>query len=265
MALHIALDGVDGVGKTTMTTKLKEYLMSKSYNVKTLTQPGFSPIISILKDYNLTIPEKELLLAADRSIIFNAENFEDYDVVLWDRSILTSYAYHTDKTVKSGFIRTINKFTPEMDLIIVITHYEYIQEQNFSDRVCYDLIGKYDELIGEYSNVVEVKYLPDDPETVFDNIVKTIFSELPTCQWCGRLYKKSARNKKYCSDKCRRYAKEEQNRDNFRNYYNRYKDTMGDAKKGSLGSMGANLHGSANSDEEVESRLIRNEMKRLGL
>ena len=239
--------------------------MSKSYNVKTLTQPGFNPIISILKDYNLTIPEKELLLAADRSITFNQENFEEYDVVLWDRCILTSYAYHTDETIKSPFIRNINKFSPEMDLIIVITHYEYTQEQNFSNRVCYDLIGKYDELIREFSNVFEVKYLPDDPTGVLDKIVEIIFSELPTCRWCGKLFRKSVFNKKYCCDKCKKFAKEEQNRDNFRNYYNRYKDTMSESKKGALGSKGANLHGRANKDPEVEARLINREKMRLGL
>ncbi len=265
MALHIALDGVNGVGKTTMIEKLKEFLVNKSYNVKTLTQPGFNPIVSILKDYNLTISEKELLLAVDRSITFNSENLDQYDVVLWDRSILTSYAYHTDGTVKPSFIRNINRFTPEMDIIIVITHYEYTQEQDFTNRVCYDLIRKYDVLIEEFSNAFEVKYLADDPDKMLENIVEIIFSELPTCSWCGRLFRKSVSNKKYCSDNCKKFAKEEQNRDNFRNYYNRYKDTMSESKKGALGSKGANLHGKANKDPEVEARLINREKMRLGL
>ena len=36
MILHIALDGIDGLGKTTQIKKLKEFLTKKSYNVKTL-------------------------------------------------------------------------------------------------------------------------------------------------------------------------------------------------------------------------------------
>ena len=60
MTLHVALDGVNGVGKTTIVRKLKEYLSSKSYSVKTITSPNINPILSI-KDYNLTISEKSLL------------------------------------------------------------------------------------------------------------------------------------------------------------------------------------------------------------
>ncbi len=33
MTLHIALDGMDGLGKTTMIKKLNEFLTMKSYNV----------------------------------------------------------------------------------------------------------------------------------------------------------------------------------------------------------------------------------------
>ena len=104
-----------------------------------------------------------------------------------------------------------------------------------------------------------------DPSKVLEAIVKILFDVLPTCSWCGRLFTKSVSNKKYCCKDCKAYAKEEQNRDNFRNYYNRYKDTMSEAKKGALGSRGANLHGRANKDSEVESKLIKNEMRRLGL
>lgn len=265
MTLHIALDGVNGVGKTTMVEKLKEFLSNKSYSVKTVTSPNINPILAILKDYTLTISEKALISALDRSITFNTENLEDFDIVIWDGSVLSSYARYTDKIVKPSFIRTINKFTPEMDLIIVISHYEYLQEQDFQNRVQYDLIQKFDKLIEEYSNVHSINYLPDDPDGMLENIIKTIFRELPTCRWCGKLFSKSAHNKKYCCKDCKAYAKEEQNRDNFRNYYNRYKDTMSESKKGALGSKGANLHGRANKDPEVEARLISNEIRRLGL
>lgn len=40
---------------------------------------------------------------------------------------------------------------------------------------------------------------------------------------------------------------------------------MSESKRGALGSKGANLHGRANDDHEVEARLINNEKRRLGL
>lgn len=265
MTLHIALDGIDGLGKTTMIKKLSEFLTKDSYNVKTLLPVQDKTISYILNEYNLTLAEKALFSAIDRSLTWNYLDFDEYDIVLWDTSVLNSYAYHTDANVRPSFIKTINKFSPKMDLIIVIRHWEYMQEQDFSNRVQYDLIQKFDKLIEENDNVHVVDYVPGDPSKVFEEIVKTIFDVLPTCKWCGRLFQKSVSNKRYCSKDCKAYAKEEQNRDNFRNYYNRYKDTMSESKRGALGSKGANLHGKANSNPDVEARLINNEKRRLGL
>ena len=265
MTLHIALDGIDGLGKTTQIKKLKEFLTKDSYNVKTLLPVQDKTISYILNEYNLTIAEKALLTAIDRSLTWNYENFDQYDIVLWDTSILNSYAYHTNENVRPSFIRSINKFSPSMDLIIVIRHCEYLQVQDLVNGTPYDLIQKFDKFIEEYDNVHVVDYAPEDPSLVFEDIVKILFDVLPTCKWCGRLFTKSVSNKKYCSDECKAYAKEEQNRDNFRNYYNRYKDTMSEAQKGALGSKGANLHGRANMDHDVEAKLINNEKRRLGL
>lgn len=254
MTLHIALNGIDGTGKATMIKKLNEFFTKKSYNVKTLLPVQDKTILSILNCYNLTLSEIALLMAIDRSLTWNWEDLSQYDIVLWEDSILSSYVYNTDETVKASFIRSINRYFPEMDIYIVIR-----KDGNSKE------IQKFDVLIDGYKNVHKVDYIPEDPSKVFEEIVDTIFTELPTCKWCGRLFTKTASNKKYCSKKCKDYAKEEQNRENFRNYYNRYKDTMSESKKGALGSKGANLHGRANTNPEVELKLINNEKRRLGL
>ena len=260
MTLHIALDGIGGYGKAMMIKKLAEFLTKKSYNVKTLCQPQDKTILYILDNYNLTIWEIALLMALDRSLSWNYEDFKDYDIVLWDRCILSDYAYHTDENVKAAFIRNINRYFPDMDIYIVIHSGEILQDE---DNI--KVIKKYDVLIDGYLNVHKVDYIPGNPEKAFDDIVETIFTVLPTCKWCGRLFKKSRTNKKYCCLKCKNYAKEEQNRNNFRNFYNKYKDTMSEEKKGALGSKGANLHGRANKNPEVELKLINNEKRRLGI
>ena len=265
MTLHIALDGINGLGKTTQVKKLQRFLIQKSYRVKAITLPQNEIITHILNDYSLTLFEKAMLTAIDKSLIYNWEDLQDYDIVIWDGSILNSLAYHTNSEVKESFIKNINRFFPEMDLIIVITHYQYVQEQDFKNRVQYDLIQKFDKLIAEHNNVSSIDFIQDNPDKMHNEIVKVVFQELPTCRWCGRLFTKSSTNKKYCCQTCKDYAKEEQNRDNFRNYYNRYKDTMSESKRGALGSKGANLHGRANSDHNVELQLINNEKRRLGL
>ncbi len=264
MTLHIALDGIDGLGKTTQVKKLKEFLTKKSYNVKTLIPVQDKTILSI-NSYNLTLSERALLMALDKSLTSNWENLDQYDIVLWDTSIIHSLAYHSNGDVKPAFIKQINRFAPEMDIIIVIQHYEYMQEQDFTHRIQYDLIQKFDKLIEENDNAYSIRYIPDKPDQMFTEIVRLIFDVLPTCKWCGKLFTKSVSNKKYCSKDSKDYAKEEQHRNNVRDYYNRYKDTMSESKRGALGSKGANLHSKANEDPEVEAKLIANEKKRLGL
>ena len=265
MTLHIALDGICGLGKSTQVQMLQQFLTQKSYHAKAITLPQNEIITHILNNYDLTFSQKAILQAIDRSLTYTGQDLENYDIIIWDGSILNSIDYHTNAEVKPSFIKNINRFFPEMDLIIVIRHYQYTQEQNLVNGTHYDLIQRFDNLIKENKNVESIKFLQDKPDEMHNEIVKVIFEKLPTCNWCGRLFTKSSTNKKYCCQTCKDYAKEEQNRDNFRNYYNRYKDTMSESKRGALGSKGANLHGRANSDHNVELQLINNEKRRLGL
>ena len=59
--------------------------------------------------------------------------------------------------------------------------------------------------------------------------------------------------------------KTKNNRENNRNYYNRYKDTLTERQKNQLGSKGANLHGKADKDIEQEKRKVKNAMRSVGL
>ena len=255
MTLHIALDGIYVNVNHTIIEKLVEYLTSKSYAVKTIFPLQDETMQHILNSYDLTFSEKALLSALDRSITYNHQNFNDYDIVLWNTSIISSYAFHTNPEVKPSFIKTINKFVPAMDIIVVV---QPLQEGN-------QIIQKFNDLSQQFDNVYPVNFVDDGVDLTFKEAIETIFEVLPTCNWCGRLFTKTIHFKKYCSNNCKDYAKEEQNRENFRNYYKRYKDTMSEARKGALGSRGANLHAHANTDHEVEARLINNEKKRLGL
>lgn len=111
MTLHIAIDEIQGLEKTTMTEKLQDYLTQKSYYVTSITQPQDKNLTYILDNYNLSFCEKTLIQALHFSLTSNWKNFEDYDIVIW-RDALTSLAYYTNGDVKKSFIKNINKFSP---------------------------------------------------------------------------------------------------------------------------------------------------------
>lgn len=261
MVLHIAIDGIDGTGKTTQTRKLCEFLTKKNYQVKVCQQPADPFIIKILESYELLNHEIALLMAVDRSITYYNNDFEDYDLVIWDRSILSSYAYNTDDNTPDLFIKQINRYFPLMDLYIIIKTDEYMQKQDYTNQ--YDLIGKY-RTLEDYKNTIIIDY-QDGEDKVHQEIVKKIFDNLPRCNWCGRFFTPSKHNKKYCKKECSEYALEEQYRINNRNYYHRYKDVMTEKQKGGLGSKNANLHGTADPNPLAELEKVRRAKRSLGL
>lgn len=263
MVLNIALEGIDGVGKTTHAIRLAKFFHKKNYRVAYLSQPSQEPILYILQEYQLSNDQIALLMAVDRSMTYYENNFENIDLVIWDRSILSSYVYNTDEKVNNEFIKNINRYFPSMDLYIIIETAEILDRQDYTDTP--NLIEKYHSLVEANDNIVSVPYIDDSIDEVFESIVKECFKHLPKCNWCGRLFTKSTKNKKYCSPKCRKYAREEQNRENNRNYYNRYKDTLTERTKNQLGSKGANLHARADKDFEKEKIKVKNGMKAVGL
>ena len=83
------------------------------------------------------------------------------------------------------------------------------------------------------------------------------------CKWCGKTYTKKHNRQTYCSDKCRKEAKKEQNRNNFHRWYHRNKNRPGIHQKNQLGTrpIGAHRHQDPNKEAEV----INNEIQRIGL
>lgn len=236
MVLHIAITGKD---KETFTNKLSEFFRKKQYKLTTRKQPNNQLIISILNNNTLLNHEKALLQAFDRSYTYYSENWTNYDLAIWTGNTIEDYHLCDEKT-NPNYIREINKYFPNMDLIINIGKTQHHQ-----------------------NNTININYTTED--TTFENIVKTCFDRLPRCKWCGRIFTKTTTNKKYCTTKCRKEGRKEQNRENNRNYYNRYKDILTERQKGQLGSKGANLHSKRDPDFEKEKEKIQKGMKAIGL
>jgi len=107
-AKYICLEGTEGVGKTTQTEKLVQYLIDKGYKVLKTKEPGtpLSPLTMQLRgimldaqyENEMTVPARELVSQAIRSI--HLQNvikpaLEEYDFIIQDRGILSGLAYGT--------------------------------------------------------------------------------------------------------------------------------------------------------------------------
>jgi len=105
-ATYICFEGTEGVGKTTQTQKLVDYLRSKGFTVLQTKEPGtpLAPLtmqlraIMLDKQYDdaLTAPARELISQAIRSIhmekvVLPAVN--EYDFIIQDRGVLSGLAY----------------------------------------------------------------------------------------------------------------------------------------------------------------------------
>ncbi len=83
------------------------------------------------------------------------------------------------------------------------------------------------------------------------------------CKWCGKEFNKKHNREVYCSDEHRKYARQEQNRVNFRTYYTKYKSLWGEDKLYGLGSgfLSSNRHENFVS----ESLAIKREKQKLNI
>ncbi len=108
MSRYICLEGTEGVGKTTQTQKLVDYLRAKGHTVLQTKEPG-TPLCTVTMklreimlsnefDEDITPAARELICQAIRSIhlgkVINPAK-EKYDFIVQDRGILSSLAYGT--------------------------------------------------------------------------------------------------------------------------------------------------------------------------
>lgn len=246
MVLHIGIDGI--IDKNQIINRLIDFFTHKNYKCRKAETPANKEINQILDNYDLLKHEIALLYAFDRSLTYYLEDWEQYDLVFWNNTDIFNYVAHTDEKTPAKYIRQINKYYPKMDLYIALT----------TDNTYYN--NKFKTL----KNIIIIPYTDDEPKLT-EEIVKAMFDNLPTCNWCPRLFKPNRKHKKYCSDECAKYSLEEQYRVNNREYYKRYKNTMSERSKGGLGSKNANLHGTADPNPLEELEKVRRGKRALGL
>ena len=106
---YICLEGTEGVGKTTQTKKLVEYLKSKGHSVLETKEPGtpHSPLTMKLRaimldnqyDAEMTMAAREFVSQAIRSVhlerVIKPALEAGVDFIIQDRGILSGMAYGT--------------------------------------------------------------------------------------------------------------------------------------------------------------------------
>lgn len=131
MAIHIALEGIDNCGKTTLCEALATAFENRGQ--RTVVSREFSTEYGkILKQrlYNRDEPpspnEKAIAFALDRLIRFEAIAKAKCDIVLWDRYVFSALVYRGVEKVDGSWVQAINSVfpTPHLNLYLDVTPQE---------------------------------------------------------------------------------------------------------------------------------------------
>jgi dTMP kinase len=127
--MFVALEGIDGCGKTTQVKKIKAFLEQKGFKVHATSEPTHNPIGLFLREAlkSQEIGEKALalLFAADR-LDHLAQEIEPQlhsgNIVLCDRYVLSSLAYQSH-VLPMDWVFEINRQAraPDLTLFFDIT------------------------------------------------------------------------------------------------------------------------------------------------
>lgn len=121
---YICLEGTEGVGKTTQTKKLVEYLKNKGYSVVETKEPGtpHSPLTMTLRgimldnqyDKEMTMAAREFVSQAIRSIhlerVIRPALDAGVDFIIQDRGILSGMAYGTGCGNPPQFLASLTEY-----------------------------------------------------------------------------------------------------------------------------------------------------------
>ncbi len=125
----IAIEGIDGSGKTSVAKRITKWLMENNIKAVYTSEPSKSPIGLLIKEKIISAPMRRdarieaLLFAADRlwHVIYEIIPYlEEGTVVIADRYYFSSIAYQGALGAPIEWIKELNKFAPEPELSIYI-------------------------------------------------------------------------------------------------------------------------------------------------
>ncbi len=123
--IFVVIEGIDGSGKTTISSMLRSKLTSEGYEVIYTYEPINNKLISLIEEYGRALGAEieALLIAADRYIhTMNViiPNLRLGRIVICDRYVFSSIAYQGARGADVNWIRVINKFAVKPDIAIYL-------------------------------------------------------------------------------------------------------------------------------------------------
>lgn len=202
----IALEGVDGAGKTTQARLLTAALRELGWPVVLTREPSDGPTGQKLRDYlaggsrHLTAEEELALFMADRRehvarVIRPA--LEEGRVVVTDRYYYSSAAYQGARGLDPGHIISLNEaFAPRPDVVIILTlppdeglarrRRAKGEAPQVSEALDYlkQVAAIYDTFSGPHLRRV---FARGTPEEVHARLLKLVREALHGCEKAGRM------------------------------------------------------------------------------
>ena len=123
----LAIEGIDGAGKTTVAEHIHRFMRSEGIDCVLTREPTRGPIGDVIRhslgDLVLHPHQRALLFAADRyghlvDTIMPA--LDSGKSVVTDRYVYSSLAYQGAEGVDIAFLRFINGFAPDPDIVLYL-------------------------------------------------------------------------------------------------------------------------------------------------
>ncbi|MDW7989553.1 MAG: dTMP kinase [Archaeoglobaceae archaeon] len=174
--LLIAIEGIDGAGKTTIARHLIKFLSEKGYDCSLFKEPSESIYGDIIrKSKNRLEAEEELrLFLLDREIDVKERikpALERGKIVIMDRYYYSNIAYQSARGLNSDEIRSMNeRIAPKPDLVILLDLNPKIAMLRLKDRKDLTVFEQKD-----YLEKVRQKFLEiADEKTIIINAEKNL-------------------------------------------------------------------------------------------
>ncbi len=186
----IAIEGIDGAGKTTVARYLFEELKRRGYDVVLLKEPTESEYgrrVRELLRSGKSNPHLELkLFLRDRE--WNVQNnvlpaLEKGKIVVMDRYYYSTIAYQGASGIDADYIKRLNERFPKPDLVIILDVRPEVALKRIKDRRKErfenpDFLRKVREIFRSIKNNVVVVDAERDLETVKSEVLNVVLKYL---------------------------------------------------------------------------------------
>ena len=176
--MFIAIDGIDGTGKTTQAAKLVKRMNGEGLKAELTKEPTDGPIGSIIRSMLSSSAERpsllslQLLFTADRNehVIAYKGVMGSKDVILVsDRYYFSTVAYGSASGISAEYLKLINSIFPKPDLSIIFEAKPEIVMGRIDRRGQKEIFEHV-----EFLNKVQAAYRSEFPDAVFIDATKPL-------------------------------------------------------------------------------------------